>query len=69
MTYLVLGIQEGNRPFISRSSSMRRNGLISYMENHMVDGLKTLLIGGLEVSRSLLMETLSIIEEGVGYTS
>ena len=45
---------------------MRRNGLISYMENHMVDGIKTLLLGGCEIFMSHLVETLSSVEEGVG---
>ena len=62
------GIQEGELSFISISSSMRRNDLISYMENHMVDGLKTILLFGLGVFRIFLVETLSSVEEGVGET-
>ena len=54
---------------ISIISSMRRNGLISYMENHMVDGLNTLLLSGLGVFMRLLVDTLSSVEEGVGDTS
>ena len=48
---------------------MRRNGLISHMENHMVDGINALLLGGLGFFRRILVETLNSVEEGVGDTS
>ena len=63
------GFQKGEICFISRSASMKRNILISYMENHMVDGLNNLLLCGLGIIMSNLVETLSSVEEGVGYTS
>ena len=63
------GISKGEIDFISIISSMRRNGLISYMRNHMVDGLDTLILGGLGVFMRIFVETLSSVDEGVGDTS
>ena len=63
------GIREDELSFIPRISSMNRNGLVSYMENYMVDGLNTLLLHGLVFFMSILVETLSSVEEGVGDTS
>ena len=48
---------------------MSKNGLISYMENHMVDGLKTHLLGGLGFFKSLLVEALISVDEGLEDTS
>ena len=48
---------------------MRRNSLISYIENHMVDGIDTLILGGLGVFMRIFVETLSSVDERVGDTS
>ena len=59
------GIQEGDLAFNSKISSLRRNGLISNMDNYMVGGINTILLGDLGVFMMLLMETLRGVDVSV----
>ena len=61
---MINGILEGESALTSIHISTERSGLVSYMENIMMDGHTMFLLGGLGVFKRLFVLTLSEVEEG-----